>query len=180
MAQRLELVAHGLATGMRESIFGAAGHLLDPGSIAPVDGRVEPWFRGPERACAETAAALGNTAEVIDALGECDFGSWTSRSLADVGAEDPNGVRQWLNDPHANPHGGESLAQLVSRVGATIDRRRWPEGGSLVVVTPLVVGAIMVHVLSAPPTAIFKIDVPPLARLVVSRSGDFWRLRLGP
>ena len=181
MAQRLELLAHGRTTRMRESIFGDPGQLVDPESIALVEGWVGSWFRGPEGVCAETADALGGgNAEVIVALGGCDFGSWTSRSLADVGAEDPNGVRQWLNDPHASPHGGESLAQLVTRVGAAVDQRTWPEGRSVVVVAPLVAGALLVHVLDAPPAAIFKIDVPPLARLVVSRSGDSWRVRLGP
>jgi broad specificity phosphatase PhoE len=180
VAERLELVAQGLADGTRESIFGDPGHLLDRGSIAPSEGRVVCWYRGPELACGETAAALGGTAEVIPALRGCDFGSWAGRSVAEVGTEDPNGLRQWLNDANARPHGGESLAQLVSRVGVAIDQRKWPDGRSVLVLAPLVVRAIITHVLQAPPAVIFRIDVSPLSRVVVSRSGGLWRLRFGP
>ena len=180
MAQRLELIAHGLATGMRESILGAAGQLLEPRSISPVEGRVRTWRRGPEPACEQTAAALGSAAEVIDELRNCDLGWWVGRSLTEVAAEDPAGLRQWLTDAEASPHGGESLAQLVTRVGSAIDQLTWPDGRSVVVATPLVVRAMMTHVLQAPPEVIFRIDVSPLARIAVSRSGDFWRLRCGP
>jgi broad specificity phosphatase PhoE len=179
VTQRLELVAHGLATGMRESIFGGGGPLLDRGSISPVEGRVQFWGRGPEPACADTAAALGGPAEVIDALRGCDFGSWTGRSLAEVGASDPAGVGHWLNDPNASPHGGESLAQLVVRVGSALDQLRWPDGRSIVVLAPLVVRALIVHVLQTPPAVIFRIDVSPLGRVVISGDREFWRLRLG-
>jgi broad specificity phosphatase PhoE len=179
VANRLELVAHAPAAGTAASIFGDSGHLLDRRSIAPVEGRVNCWYRGPELACAETTTALGGTAEVIDALRGCDFGSWTGRSLAELGAENPDGVRQWLNDAQARPHGGESLAELVSRVGATIDQWKWPDGRSVVVVAPLVVGAIIAHVLHAPPAVIFRIDISPLSKVAVSRSADVWRLRFG-
>jgi broad specificity phosphatase PhoE len=180
VATRLELVAHALATGTAASIFGDPGHLVDQGSIAPLEGRVNCWYRGPELACAETTTALGGTAEVIDGLRGCDFGSWNERSLAELGVEKPDGLRQWLNDPQARPHGGESLAQLVSRVGATIDQWKWPDGRSVVVVAPLVVRAIIAHVLHAPPAVIFRIDVSPLSKVAVSRGADVWRLRLGP
>jgi broad specificity phosphatase PhoE len=179
VAQRLELIAHGLATGMRQSIFGDPGHLVDLGPIAAAEGRVESWHRGPEIACEETAAALGGGAHVIDDLRSCDFGSWTGRSLAEVDAKDPTGLRHWLIDPRARPHGGESLGQLISRVGAVIDRPTWPDGRSVVVVSPLVVRAIVTHLLQAPAEVIFRIDVPPLGRVVASRSGDFWRVRFG-
>jgi broad specificity phosphatase PhoE len=180
VATRLDLVAHGLATGTAALIFGDPGHLLDQRSIAPLVGRVKYWYRGPELACAETTTALGGNAEVIDALRGCDFGSWTGRPLAELGAEDPDGVRQWLNDARARPHGGESLAQLVSRVGATVDRWKWPDGRSVVVVAPLVVRAIIAHVLHAPPAVIFRIDVSPLSKVAVSRGVESWRLRFGP
>jgi broad specificity phosphatase PhoE len=180
VAKRLDLVAHGLATGTEASIFGDPGHLLNQRAIAPLVGRVNCWYRGPELACAETTTALGGTAEVIDALRGCDFGSWTGRSLVELGAEDPDGVRQWLNDAQARPHGGESLAQLVSRVGATIDQWKWPDGRSVVVVAPLVVRAIIAHVLHAPAAVIFRIDVSPLGKVAVSRGAEVWRLRFGP
>jgi len=179
VAQRLELIAHGLAAGMRQSIFGDPGPLVDPAAIPPVEGRVQSWLRGPEIPCEETAAALGGAADAIDDLRSCDFGSWTGRALAEIEAQDPTGLRQWLIDAQANPHGGESLGQLISRVGAVIDRRTWLDGRSVVVVSPLAVRAIVAHLLRAPAEVIFRIEVSPLGRVVASRSGDFWRVRFG-
>ena len=177
MAQRLVVVAHGATSGLREAIFGDPGHVLDTAAIPAVRARFARWFQGPEVACVETAARLGGPGKAIAQLGSCDFGSWTGRSLADVGASDPKGIRLWLADPHAKPHGGESLSELILRVGVAIDQSGWPEGQSIVVVTPLVARAIAVHALGAPPEAIFRIDMSPLGRVKVSRSTDSWRLR---
>jgi broad specificity phosphatase PhoE len=177
VSQRLVVVAHGATSGLREAIFGDLGHVLDAAAIPAVSARFAGWFQGPEVACAQTAARLGGPAEAMARLRTCDFGSWSGRSLADVGATDAKGVRRWLADPHAKPHDGESLWELIVRVGAVVDQTRWPEGQSIVVVTPLVARAVAVHTLDAPPETIFRIDMPPLGRLKVSRSTDSWRLR---
>jgi broad specificity phosphatase PhoE len=110
-------------------------------------------------------------------LGTCNFGSWTGRSLEDVGAEDPEAVRHWLADPRAKPHGGESFSELISRVGAAIEETAWPDGQSIVVVSPLVARAVVVHALEGPPGMIFRIDVAPLGRVKLSRATNSWRLR---
>jgi hypothetical protein len=180
VAQRLEVIAHGPSTGMTESIFGDAGSLLNTELITPIEGRVKSWRRGPEAACAATTAALGGAAEVVDGLRSCDYGSWVGRTLGEIEADDRDGLRQWLHDPYASPHGGESLAQLVSRVGATIEQLTWPEGWNVVVTNPLVARAMVVHLLAAEPAMIFRIDVSPLGRILASRSGKFWRLQFGP
>ena len=128
MAQRLVVVAHGRRAACAR-----------PSSATPAT----CWTRQRSRrsalgsfggsrarrvACVETAARLGGPGKAIAQLGSCDFGSWTGRSLADVGASDPMGIRHWLADPHAKPHGGESLSELILRVGVAIDQSGWPEG----------------------------------------------------
>ena len=146
-------------------------------AISPIATRVAWWRHGPEPACAETAARLGGPGEVTERLATCDFGSWTGRSLAAVGAEDPEAVGRWLADPDARPHGGESLSGLISRVGPAVDHTAWPDGQSFVVVTPLVARALVVHVLQGPPQMIFRIDMSPLGRVKFSRRTNSWRLR---
>ena len=177
MSQRLVVVAHGPTSGLREAIFGDLGHLLDAAAIPAVRARFAGWFHGPEVACAQTAARLGGPGEAMAGLRSCDFGSWSGRSLTDVGAADAKAVRHWLADPHAKPHDGESLSELILRVGAVVDQTRWPRGQSIVVVTPLVARAVAVHTLDAPPETIFRIDMPPLGRVPVSRNTNSWRLR---
>ena len=149
VAQRLVVVAHGPTGGVRQAIFGDPGHVVDPMAIRPIAARVAWWRHGPEPACAETAARLGGPGEVTERLATCDFGSWTGRSLAEVGATDPKGVRPdgWLIRD-ARPHGGESLSGAASceSVPPSISPA-WPEGQSIVVVTPLVARAMVVHAL---------------------------------
>ena len=52
----------------------------------------------------------------------------------------------WMTDVTAAPHGGESLQDLISRVGGALDGgalggRPWPDGLSVVVAAPLVIRA---------------------------------------
>jgi broad specificity phosphatase PhoE len=86
-------------------------------------------------------------------------------------------VDVWLHDAYAAPHGGESLAALIDRVGGVLDDHLWPQGRSVVAVTPLVARAAAVHALGAPPEVIFRIDIAPLGRVLISRGDQIWRLQ---
>ncbi len=152
-----------------------------PAEIKQLSGRVASWLRGPEEACAATAVRLGPGAEPVAELRECDFGAWTGKALIDVASEDAAGLEAWLHDPSASPHGGESLAKLINRVGRVLDDHPWPDGRNVAVVTPLVARALLVHALGAAPEVIFHIDIAPLGRASLSRSNSVWRLaRLEP
>jgi broad specificity phosphatase PhoE len=175
MAQRLLMVAHGITAGARELVFGEPGDLL-PGAIPALSGRFAAWVSGPEKACLDTAKRLAGRAEPIPELRDCDFGSWTGRALTDIASDHPSELESWLHDPHAVPHGGESLAELVTRVGRVLDDHPWPHGRSVVVVTSLVARALIVHALGANPEAIFHIDIGPLGRASLSRNQWTWRL----
>jgi broad specificity phosphatase PhoE len=180
MAQRLLLVAHAPTPATQALIFGDSGE-LPSGEIRRLGGRTAGWVRGSEEACEATAAHLGGTAEAIKDLRECDFGAWAGRALIDIATEDPSGLDAWLRDPYAAPHGGESLAALISRVGGVLDDHHWPDGRSVAVVTALVARALLVHALGAAPELIFRIDIAPLGRALISRSRQRWRLTsLGP
>jgi broad specificity phosphatase PhoE len=176
MAQRVLVVAHAPTSATRASVFGEAGELL-PVEIRQLSGRIAHWVRGPEQACQATAARLGGTAEAIQDLRGCDFGAWAGRTLIDVASsEDPGGLDAWLRDPHVAPHGGETLAELITRVGSVLDDHHWPDGRSVAVVTPLVARALLVHALGATPEVIFRIDIAPLGRALISKSQQIWRL----
>jgi broad specificity phosphatase PhoE len=175
MAQRLLIVAHAATPATNAPAFGGPGELL-PGEVRRLSGRVASWVSGPDQASQETAIRLGGTAELIPDLRECDFGTWTGRSLVDVAVDDPAGLDSWLHDPHATPHGGESLAESIKRAGRLLNDHPWPDGRSVVVVTPLVARALLVHALGAGPEVIFHIDIAPLDRALISRSQQIWRL----
>jgi broad specificity phosphatase PhoE len=175
MAQRLLVVAHAPTSETRASVFGEPGELRS-GEIRRLSGRIACWVSGPEQACEATAMRLGGTAEAIQDLRGCDFGAWAGRALIDVASDDPGGLDAWLRDPYAAPHGGEVLAELITRVGRVLDDHQWSDGRSVVVVTPLVARALLVHALGATPEVIFRIDMAPLGRALISRSQQAWRL----
>ncbi|HJV15237.1 MAG TPA: histidine phosphatase family protein [Propionibacteriaceae bacterium] len=176
MAQRLLVVAHAPTAATPALVFGDAGEPQTQ-EIRRLNGRVASWFSGPEKVCRVTTAHLGGEAEPVAELRECDFGAWTGRTLVDVASSDAGGLETWLRDLHATPHGGESLTQLINRVGRVLDDHPWPAGRSVAVVSPLVARAAAVHALAAQPEVIFHIDIAPLGRLVISRSDRIWRLR---
>jgi broad specificity phosphatase PhoE len=176
MAQRLLIVAHAPTAQTVALTFGSAG---EPHTkhLRRLNGRVASWFSGPEQACQITALCLGGEAEPIAELRECDFGGWTGRALVDIAVQDASALDVWLHDAYAAPHGGESLAALIDRVGGVLDDHLWPQGRSVVAVTPLVARAAAVHALGAPPEVIFRIDIAPLGRVLISRSDQIFRLQ---
>ena len=127
MAHRLLVVAHAATTATRSLVFGDPGGLLQT-EIRRLSGRVASWASGPEAACQATAVCLGSQAEPIPDLRDCDFGAWRGRTLVDVAVEHARALDAWLHDPYAAPHGGESLAELIDRVGRVLDDHPWPEG----------------------------------------------------
>lgn len=173
---RLLVVGHGPTVRVRDGVFGDASPLARP--VERLEQRVERWVCGPEPACLETAAGLaGQSPAELAGLARCDFGVWQGRSLAEVAADDPAGVAAWTSEPDARPHGGETLAELVARVGTAMDGFDWPAGGSAAVVTPLVARAATVWALAAPASVIFRIDVGPLGAAELSGGPGRWRLR---
>jgi len=114
---------------------------------------------------------------VEDALADCDYGSWTGRTLPDLAAEQPGAVRRWLTDPASAPHGGESVDALVRRVAGWLDALR--DDRVVAVTHAAVVRASLVHSLAAPVAAFWQLDVAPLATVRLDRRDGRWHLRLG-
>jgi broad specificity phosphatase PhoE len=74
----------------------------------------------PLRRCVETARAIGVDVEpeVDERWIELDYGTLDQQAWRDVG---PEVWRQWRADPHFVPGGGESLADLHTRVAAACE-----------------------------------------------------------
>ncbi len=179
MAARLLVVAHARAGSATDPVFGDPGPLLPDAHLPPVEGRIQQWLAGPEQACRETVQLLRGQASIEPALEGPELGSWTGRTVSEVATEDPEGLRAWLSDPHAAPHGGESLDAALGRIGLACDRYDWPDGTSVVVLTPGAARLLAVHALGGPAELSFRLDVAAGSRFRVSRHGRSWRLLLG-
>lgn len=181
MAVRLTFLAHGPTARTKDSVFGDTSDLVEPPRDDHDLGRIRRYGSAPEPACRQTLAALGVDADILTALSGPDLGTWRGLTVADVGARDLPGLQSWLADPDAAPHGGESLAEVVARVGEVCVDGSWPDGRSVVVVSPLVARAAAAHALGDA-DLIFRVDVAPAGSVTISldRPGESWRLqRLG-
>jgi broad specificity phosphatase PhoE len=176
MATRLMLVAHAPTAATRAGAF-PADEVIAADAVEPVALRSVSVFTGPERRCRQTASGLGWAAAVDPGLADLDAGRWRGRTLDALLTDDPEGLAAWLTDPSAAPPGGESLVGLISRVGGALDGRAWPDGRSVLVVSPLVVRAALVHLLRAPASLTFGFDVGPLTSVTVSGQGGRWVLQ---
>lgn len=132
-------------------------------------------FCAPELRTRQTAVLCGSDAVIVEALKDCDFGRWKGARISDLQSAEPEALQAWLDDPHATPHGGESVAQLNERVGAWLATLEATPGHIVAVTHPFVVRAALTQVLQSP--AFNHIDVEPLCTIDLRFNGR-WRLRL--
>lgn len=177
---RVVLLCHASTEGIRLARFGGddtptAAGLAGAGSLAVP--RAERALCGPSAACRATADRLGLDARVDERLAGCDYGRWRGRTLDEVLSEDPAAVGEWMSDPDAAPHGGESLTALGTRIGRWLDDQHGDAHAVLAVADAAVIRAAVVHAIEAGPRSIWRIDVSPLTRTVLAGEPGRWSLR---
>lgn len=165
--RRLLLVRHAATAATRAAAFPGDEPLEERGraEAAALGARLPAHAEaicGPALRCRETAAAAGLGPMLVEpALAECDFGAWAGRTLADVHAEDAAAAEAWMSDPAAAPHGGESLLDLLARVGAWLAAQGRREGTAIAVTHAGAIRAALVGALGAPAQAFWRLDVAP-------------------
>ena len=150
----------------QESLTSVSGHLPSGGIV----------LRSPALCARQTAEGLAVTSTIEPLLRDCDFGRWAGRSLEDVEADEPAAVADWLRNPCAAPHGGESFADVTKRVAAWMDQMLIQAGSVLAITHAIVIRAAITHALGAGPEAFRHIDVAPLTRAKLSGGGGRWTL----
>jgi broad specificity phosphatase PhoE len=178
---RLTLLSHAATQAQRRAAF-PLDESIDQQAISKIASlgwkapKAQKVLSAPERRTQQTAQALGFTAVITPELSDCDYGVWRGRELSDLQTQDPEGVATWLADPTASPHTGESIANLIDRVATWLDQQR--EGGHTIAVThPAVIRGAVVHVLNAPLSSFWRIDIAPLTLTDLRFNGQVWTLR---
>jgi broad specificity phosphatase PhoE len=129
---------------------------LQPRLFPPTDG---PWLIAPGHATRQTAELLGAPGTIDDpALATPDFNAWTGRTLDQV---DPDDLHQFLTDPAATPHDGESLLTVTARLTTWLAGRTTTR--STAVAHPLIIRLILGLALNLPPGIPRALAVPPLS-----------------
>ncbi len=96
------------------------------------------------------------------ALHDCDPGRWRCYPFSNVANAELQAIALWMSDPEVAPHGGESVARLIHRVG------RWLDGaelnaGVLAITHAAVIRAAIVHALGAAARCFGRIDAALLS-----------------
>jgi broad specificity phosphatase PhoE len=180
MTMRLDFLCSASTAGLRAGAFPADEPLDAKGrsALARLAGQFEGYdaiFGSPALCAVETAQRLGLQATPEPALRDCDFGRWATRALAEIEAVEPDALALWLSDPGAAPHGGESFADVATRVGAWMDALAENSGAILAITHAAVLRAAIVHALGAPPRSLLHIDVSPLSHVGLSGERGSWR-----
>jgi broad specificity phosphatase PhoE len=176
---RLTLVSHGMTDAMAAGRFptdeplSAVGRRRLSGAID--FGATEfTSLSGPEQRCLQTAELLGLRATVDPRLADLDFGRWRGDTLAGVLSAD---LAVWLTDPTSAPHGGESVVDLMDRVGRWLESLTARPSRIVAVSNPAVIRAAILLALDAPPKSFWRIDIAPASRTEMHYRGHAWTLR---
>lgn len=181
MTNRLKLLCHAPTSAIRIAAFPADEPVDSQGlqKLASFSGRlghVDRCWTSPALRAGQTAAVLHLDATTEPLLRDCDYGTWTGRTLEDVQAHEPEAVAEWLGNPEAAPHGGESIVDLLNRAAAWLDVQSQAEGKVVAVTHAAVIRAIVLHAIKATPLSFWRIDIAPLSVTTLSGNQGRWSL----
>ncbi|HEY0330808.1 MAG TPA: histidine phosphatase family protein [Rhodopseudomonas sp.] len=181
MTLHLTLLCHASTAATRAACF-AEDEALEAKGVAAANAldavlpRFDRVLSSASRAALQTAAALRLEAESIPQLRDAEAGRWRGRGIAEVAAAEPEALALWMSSPEAAPHGGESVAAVIARVGLWLDELQL-SGRVLAISHAAILRAAMIHVLQAPALSFWRVDAGPLARVELSRNALRWALR---
>ena len=182
MTIRLKLIGHASTSAIRAAAF-PADEPLDPQGLQKLAGQkyrlghADQCWTSPALRASQTAAALGLDATADTTLRDIDYGTWTGRSFEDVQSCEPDALAEWLADPATAPHGGESVLDLMRRVGTWLDAQGGAGAAKVIAVTHAsVIRAAIVHAIKAVPLSFWRIDIAPLSVTRLSGNHGRWTL----
>lgn len=182
MPPRISLICHATSRDLRAATFGGDDALDDLGRagaerLAGCLGKVDRCWTSPALRTRETAAALGLDAIVDERLRDCDFGRWSGLRFQQVLLREPRKLVSWVRNPADAPHGGESIPQVIERIGAWMREINRLQGHTVAVTHASVIRAAIVHVLQAQLPSFWRVDVLPLSQTDLRTNGRRWVLR---
>jgi broad specificity phosphatase PhoE len=175
---RLTLVSHAMTDAMSAGRFPTDEPLSSAGYRqvdASIDlGVTDSAFCAPEKRTRQTAELLGLQATIEQRLSDLDCGRWRGDVLGGVR---PSDLAIWLTDPARAPHGGESVVDLINRVGGWMETLTTRRGRLVAVTHSAVIRAAILVALDAPPKSFWRMDIAPVSRTVMHFRGHAWTLR---
>ena len=180
MATRLTLISQGATLASRRAAFPAD----EPLEARALDGATMPvlWHEArvrisPMIAAGQTAQGLGFNGTRDPDLADVDFGRWSGQTIADIAAQNPEALGQWMTDPEFAGHGGESRTALRKRATRFLVGCADLDGQTVGITHPAVIRAVISEVLEVFDPAFWKLDIGPLTLTDLRHDGRRWALR---
>jgi len=132
----------------------------------------------------QIAARHTHEVQIVDALRECDFGTWEGLSRAEVlerSPEDSQRLREWEHNTSVAPPDGESFEALQQRVIAAIERLAHAHPDQAIALVSHVgpIKVLLSAALGAPLSSAFRIFLDPATISVVDwRNAAYATVRL--
>ncbi|EAP99126.1 putative mutase [Janibacter sp. HTCC2649] len=193
----LLLVRHGHSTANADSVLAGWSEgvgLTDRGRtdvgrlaarLADAGTEVARLVTSPLQRCRETAGLLlpDATAEIVDDLGECHYGAWTGRPIAELTSEplwrtvqdDPASARF----PDSDVYAAESLSEMAARIVAVVNRidaeveaERGPDAIWVAVSHGDPIKAVIADAMGAGLGGLQRVHVDPASVSVIRRTGE--------
>ena len=151
-------------TGIRQATA-AAKRLAGAGIDVIV---TSPLLRAA-RTAQEVAAVTGAPVVTDEGFRETDFGAWEGLTFAEVRERWPAEMTAWLADPEVAPPGGESFADVSTRVTDALHRALTGRDRQTVLIVSHVtpIKTLVAAALLAPPPALYRmhLDVAALCEI---------------
>jgi len=121
------------------------------------------------RTAQEVAEVTGAPVVTDEGFRETDFGAWEGLTFAEVRQRWPGEVKTWLADSSVAPPGGESLAEVSTRVTEALHRvLAGREQQTILIVSHVTpIKTLVAAALLAPPAALYRmhLDVAALCEI---------------
>lgn len=169
----------GLTDRGRTEVSRLADRLADAGTD------VARLVSSPLQRCLETAGLLlpGAQPEVVEDLGECHYGAWTGRPIAELTSEplwrtvqdDPSSARFPDSDRYAAESLPEMAARIVAavkRIDAEVEAERGPDALWIAVSHGDPIKAVVADAVGAGLGGLQRVHVDPASVSVIRRSGE--------
>jgi broad specificity phosphatase PhoE len=182
MTVRFTLIACGATRATRSAAFPLDEPLEETAAaqaaaMAGEIGEADSVWCSPALSAWQTAEALGLAAEADPRLADLDVGRWAGKGPEELMQAEPQALATWITDPAAAPHGGESVVDLVRRIGGWLDEQGRHTGRGIVITHAACICAAVIHCLKVTPEAFWRIDIAPLSFTSLSARDGQWRLR---
>src|SRR5262249_55680223 len=181
MPAGLFLIAHAPTAAPRASLFPSDEALDEPGMAHATElaGRLpsaDICLSAPEQRTQQTSKALGLSPHIEPQLRDCDYGTWAGRAVGEIAASEPKLLENWLSDPAAAPHGGESIVTLIQRASAWLADEQKLDRRIIAVSHPAFIRAAIVSAIEGTPRSFWRIDVSPFSMTRMSGMNGRWNL----